>query len=119
MPIPVGPISSKLWRSAIQAHAEREDLLAVEATRVGEVDGLERRWIAQLGGVEAPLQLALPAGRPLGVDQEAEALLEAERGGLVGLHLLPAGVGHRADLHGIELVEGLFDQHGSSRVVAA
>ena len=101
------------------ASAERQDLLAVEAPWVGEVDGLERRRIAQLGRVEAPLQLALLTGRPFGVDEEAEALLEAERGGLVGLHLLPAGVGHRADLHGVELVEGLFDQHGSSRVVAA
>ena len=101
------------------AGSEREDLLAVEAARVGEVDGLERRRVAELGGVKAPPQLALFAGGPLGVDEEAEALLEGEHGGLVGLHLLAAGVGHRADLHGVELVEGLFDQHGSSRVVAA
>ena len=101
------------------AGAEGEDLLAVEAARVGEVDGLERRRVAELGGVESPLQLALLAGGPLGVDEETEALLEGERGGLVGLDLLAAGVGHGADLHGVELVEGLFDQHGSSRVVAA
>ena len=66
------------------ASAERQDLLAVEPPWVGEVDGLERRRIAQLGRVEAPLQLALLTGRPFGVDEEAEALLEAERGGLVG-----------------------------------
>ena len=101
------------------AGSEREDLLTVEPSRVGEVDGLERRRVAELGGMESPLQLALLAGGPLGVDEETEALLEGERGGLVGLHLLPAGVGHGADLHGVELVEGLFDQHGSSRVFAA
>ena len=97
------------------AGSEREDLLTVEPPRVGEVDGLERRRVAELGGMESPLQLALLAGGPLGVDEETEALLEGERDGLVGLHLLAAGVGHGADLHGVELVEGLFDQHGSSR----
>ena len=75
--------------------------------------------MAQLGGAEPPLQLALLAGRPLGVDEETEAFLEAEGGGLVGLHLLPAGIGHRTEVHGVELVEGLFDQHGSSSLVAA
>ena len=44
--------------------------------------GLERGRMAQLGGAEPPLQLALFAGRPLGVDEQAEALLEAEGGGL-------------------------------------
>ena len=81
------------------AGAEGQDLLAVEPARVGEVDGLERGRMAQLGGVEPSLQLALLAGRPLGVDEQAEAFLEAERGGLVGLDLLLAGVGHRAELH--------------------
>ena len=66
--------------------------------------------MAQLGGVEAPLELALLAGRPLGVDEEAEAFLEAEGGGLAGLELMVAGVGHRAELHGVELVESLFDR---------
>ena len=77
------------------AGAEGQDLLAVEPARVGEVDGLEGGRMAQLGGAEPPLQFALLAGRPLGVDEQAEAFLEAERGGLVGLDLLLAGVGHR------------------------
>ena len=37
------------------------------------------------GGAKPPLQLALLAGRPLGVDEQTEAFLEAESGGLVGL----------------------------------
>ena len=84
----------------------------------GEVDGLERGRVAQLGRTEAPFELALLAGRPLGVDEQAEPLLEAERGGLVGVELLLDGGGHRAELHGVELVERLFDQHRSSSEVA-
>ena len=75
--------------------------------------------MAQLGGAEPPLELALLASRPLGVDEEAEAFLKGEGGGLVGLELVLAGVGHRAELHGVQLVEGLFDQHRSSSAVAA
>ena len=58
---------------------------------MGEVDGLERGRVAQLGRLQAPLQLALLAGCPLGVDEQAEPLLEAERGGLVGLARLYFG----------------------------
>ena len=86
---------------------------------MGEVDGLEGGRMAQLGGAEPALELALLAGRPIGVDEEAEAFLEAEGGGLGGLDLLLAGVGHGAELHGVQLVEGLFDQHRSSSAVAA
>ena len=35
--------------------------------------------MAQLGSAEPALELALLAGRPLGVDEEAEAFLEAAR----------------------------------------
>ena len=97
-----------------RAGSQRQDLLAVELSGSGEVDRFERRRIAQFGRLEAPLQLALLAGGRLGVDQQAEALLEAERGGLARLQLLLEGVGHPAELHGVELVEGVFDQHGSS-----
>ena len=102
-----------------RAGSKRQDLLAVEPAGVGEVDGFERRRVAQLRGMEAALQLALLAGGPLGVDEQPEALLEAERGGLVGLQLLLEGVGHRAQLHGVELVERLFDQHRSSSLVVS
>ena len=63
--------------------------------------------MAQLVGAGRPLQLALLAGRPLGVDEQAEALLEAKGGGLGGLELMVAGVGHGDELHGVQLVEGL------------
>ena len=81
-----------------RAGAQREDLLAIELPGAGEVDGFERRRVAQLGRLQAPLELALLAGRPLGIDQQAEPLLEVERGGLIGVELLLEGVGHRAEL---------------------
>ena len=79
--------------------------MAIELRGAGEVDGFERRRVAQLGRLQVRLELALLAGRPLGIDQQAQPLLEAERGGLVGVELLLEGVGHRAELHRVELVE--------------
>ena len=101
-----------------RAGTEREDLLAVESPGMSEVDGLERCRVAQLGRLQAPFELALLAGRPLGVDEQTEPVLEAERGGLVGLELFLEGVGHRAELHRVELVERLFGQHRSSVAAA-
>lgn len=57
------------------------------------------------------VEAVLPDGA--GVDEQAETLLEAERGGFAGLQLLLEGVGHRAELHGVELVERVFGQHRS------
>ena len=96
--MPHGPVMIRLWRSAIHAQMPSVRLLAIELPGAGEVDGFERRRVAQLGRLQAPLELALLAGRPLGIDQQAEPLLEAERGGLVGVELLLEGVGHRAEL---------------------
>ena len=94
--------------------AETQDLLPVEPARRGEVDGFERRRIAELGRAQPPGELALLAGTPFRVDQQTQAFLEAERGGLSAAQLLLDGLGQGAELHGIELVERLFDQHGSS-----
>ena len=50
---------------AVEAPQElQENLLAVEPPRVGEVDGLERRRMAQLGGAEPPMLDLLLAGSP-------------------------------------------------------
>ena len=52
---------------------------------MGEINGLARGGMAQLGGVEPPLELALLAGSPLGVDEQTEAFLEAERGAFLAI----------------------------------
>ena len=62
------------------AGGERAHHLAVEAAGGLEVDVLEGGGIAETGGLEAALELALLAGGPLGVDEKAQALLEAEFG---------------------------------------
>ena len=81
---------------------------------MGEVDGLERRCVAELGRLQPPLELALLPGRPLGVDQEAEAVLEAEHGRVVAVPLVLDGLGQGVELHGVQLLERLFHQHRSS-----
>ena len=96
------------------AAAQREDLLAIEAAGVGEVDGLERGGIAELGGPQPPLQLALLARRPLRIDQEADTVLEAERSRVIAVELLLEGLGHGAEFHGVQRLERLFNQHRSS-----
>ena len=76
------------------AAAQGEDLLAVEPAGVGEVDGLERGGITELGRLQPQGRLPLLAGGPLGIDQETEAFLEAQRGGIAGPELLLDGLGH-------------------------
>ena len=74
------------------AAAQREDLLAVESAGVGEVDRLKRGGgIAELGRVQPSLELPLLAGGPLGVDQQPEAVLKAERGGVIAVERLLDG----------------------------
>ena len=94
--------------------AQREHLLAVESAGVGEVDGLEGGRIAEFRRPEPPLERALLPRRPLGIDQEAEALLKAERGCLVAVALVLDGLGPARRASSRELLERLFNQHGSS-----
>ena len=75
------------------AGAAGQDLLAVEPPRgwVKSTASSVAGW-RSLAVRSRRSQLALLAGRPLGVDEQAEALLEAEGGGLVGLE---SGAGRR------------------------
>jgi hypothetical protein len=50
----------------------------------------------------------------LGVDEQADPLVEAERPDRWVLQLRAIGVGHRAESEGAEAVEGGFGQHGQS-----
>ena len=115
MPIPVGPMNQQVMAVGDPcAAAQTNDLLALEPARVREVDGFKRGGIPQLGGPQPPRQLPLLAGGPLGVDEDAKPVLEAEGHGLVGAERLLHRLGHRAEFHGGEFFQGLFDQHGSS-----
>ena len=73
---------------------------------------------AQLGLLQATGELAIVAREVLGVDEQADAFVEAERPDRRVLQLRPIGVGHRAETEGAEAVEGRFGQHGRSPSVS-
>jgi hypothetical protein len=99
------------------AVAQAEHDLAIQ-TAVLEVGILEGGWIAQLRHVKPRLEPLLLAGEPLGVDEKAESLVEAQlRVGGRG-ELLPESLGHTRELHGVHLVQRLFHQHSCSLVAA-
>jgi len=64
-----------------------------------------------IGRFEVPLEAPVVAVLGLAVDQEPEALLEAERGIVGALQLLDERAGHPAEVEGVELVEGRRREH--------
>jgi len=66
---------------------EAEDLGAVQAAGVAEVDVLDGRGEPQPGGLEAALDAAAGPVGQLAVDEQAEAFVEAESG-VAGLLVL-------------------------------
>ena len=85
-------------------------LVELAAGRV--VDGLEAgvRQL-ELGFLEGAGQALVLPGQPLGVDEQAEAFIEAEGGQLGVLLLLGPGLGHGRQLEGVQLVEGRGGEH--------
>ena len=65
----------------------------------------------QLGLLEGAGDALVVAGEPLGVDEQAEALVEAEARQLGVLLLLGPGVGHGVELELLQLVQGRGGQH--------
>ena len=88
----------------------------------GVVDGFEagvREF--QLGLLEGAGDALVVAGEPLGVDEEAEALVEGEARELGVLLLLAPRVGHGVELESLQLLHGRGRQPcvgGSARVGA-
>ena len=102
------------------AASEAEYLLAIQAARMLEVDVFERRrLVAGFGCAQPAGQLTLFAGSPLAVDQQPDALLEAQLGVLALAELLFEGLGHRRELHQVHLLHGLLGQHSVSSSAAA
>ena len=86
-----------------------------QPARMAEVDGLEGGGrVAQRRRLQPPGELALLAGGPLEIDEQAEAVFEAQRGGLVGAELLKERLGQGGEFHRVQPLKGLFDQHRSS-----
>ncbi|MOA56626.1 hypothetical protein D3C78_1806480 [compost metagenome] len=70
--------------------------------------------MAQSGLAQAAAQALVFALGQLAVDQQAEALLEAQAVDVGGLQLLAQGLEHAVQVQGLELVQGRVVQHGGS-----
>ena len=70
-------------------------------------------WVSlSLASRRAAAQALVLAGEPLGVDEEAEALVEGQARQLGGVLLLGPRLGHGLELEGLELLDGGFAEHG-------
>src|SRR5262245_26569656 len=78
------------------------------------VDVLEHGLPAEVGVAQAAPQLALLALRPLGVDEEAEAIFEAQRGELGIAELALTGLGEGRQAQGHQFVDGGVSEHSAS-----
>ena len=87
-----------------------DGLVELAAGRV--VDGLDARLRElELGLLQGAGEALVLAGAPLGLDEEAEALVEGE-GGEVGLLLLRGpGRGHGVELEGLEFLQRGGGEH--------
>src|SRR2546428_170229 len=68
--------------------------------RAVPVDVFERRLAAQVGGPQSPSEFALLAMRPLGIDEQAETILETELGKLGIAELTVEGLGQGREPQG-------------------
>ena len=81
------------------------------------VDVLQYGLAAEVGLAQAALELALFAMGPLGIDEQADAILEAEVGELGGAELALEGFRQGGQAQRTQFVDGGVSKHrGSSRV---
>jgi len=75
--------------------------LAIQPSRVLVVDVLDHSAFFELGQLQPAGECAAFLPGPLPIDQQAEALLEAELAGAGRVDLFPECVGHAVQLHGL------------------
>ena len=86
-----------------------------EAARRGEIDVLERRRIAQAGVPQTLREAPLLAGRPFGVDEQSEAIVEWQFRVRGRSALLLKGLRHRREMQGLEFLNRGLGQHKPPR----
>src|SRR5262245_29993605 len=97
------------------AGAERmHEGLVQGAARAESVDVLQRGLAPEIGLPQVPAELALFAMGPLGVDEQADAVLEAERGELGVAELALQGLGERGQTERTQFVNGGVSKHRAS-----
>ena len=91
-------------------------LVELPAGRI--VDGLDTglRQL-ELGFLEGPGQAFVLPGEPLGVDEQPEPLIEAERRQFGVVLLFGPGLGHGRQFESVQLVEGRGGEHRASLLV--
>jgi len=83
------------------ARRQGVELGLIEAPpRAVPVDVFERRLAAQVGGPQSPSEFALLAMRPLGINEQAEPILETELGKLGIAELPMEGLGQGREPQG-------------------
>jgi len=91
---------------------EAEDLGAIQAARMAEVDVLDGGRAAEPGGLQAAVHAPAGPRGELAVHEQAEAFAESEPGA-AGLPALPGGGGgHGVRPQGFQPVDGGAIQHG-------
>ena len=85
--------------------------LVQAAARTEPVDVLQRGLAAEVGLAQAAVQLALFAVGPLGIDEQADAILETEVGELGGAELALEGLGQGGQAQGTQFVDGGVSEH--------
>ena len=95
-----------------RAGAERvHEGLVQAAARAEPVDVLERGLAPEIGLLQAPAELALFAMGLLRVDEQADAILEAEGGELGVAELAHEGLGEGGQAERTQFVDGGVSKH--------
>jgi hypothetical protein len=80
---------------------ERAQQFAVEPARMLVIDVFDDSAFFQPGRLQAPCERAIFLPEPLLLDEQCEALLEAELAGIGGFQLCTEGIGHSVQFHGV------------------
>ena len=97
---------------------ERTDQLFVQAPGGAEIDIFPAGGTLEPGFLESSVQRPVLPPVPLPVDQQREALFEAELSGLGILLLLSEAIRHATHPHGVQLLDRLLIEHSFSSFLA-
>ena len=93
------------------ALGEVQHRLALEPAGTAEVDVLDHRGQLELRGLEHACESPIAAGEELPVDEQAEAVLEAESGVVGLLALFDDACGHDLEPKGVQPLDGRVGEH--------
>jgi hypothetical protein len=110
----VGPTSSRTWWARIQSPPARRRIAWRSRPRRAEVDVLDARGDTEARELEEPREPAVGARRLFALEQEGEAILEAERGDIGHAALFLERGGHAGEAERVQEGERLFNQHARS-----